>query len=116
LYIAECWSIKKWHIQQVSIAEMHIVHKKKLKCACYDGFVATQRYCAWNDDIMQWLEVAAAEYKFVQYCLRWFRHNQWRPLETPILSGVMSHTGNGKRGRGRSTLTWEKSMKRDLND
>jgi hypothetical protein len=37
-------------------------------------------------------------------------------LEAPVHSEVISQTGNGKRGRGRSYLTWKKSMKRDLKD
>jgi hypothetical protein len=34
----------------------------------------------------------------------------------PVCSGVISRIDNGKRGRGRSNLIWEKSVKRDLND
>jgi hypothetical protein len=42
----------------------------------------------------------------------------WRysmePSEAPVRSGVISRTGNGKRGRGRPNLTWEEFVKRDL--
>jgi hypothetical protein len=34
LYGAECWPTKRRHVQQLSVSEM--------RCACYDGFVATQ--------------------------------------------------------------------------
>jgi hypothetical protein len=50
-----------------------------------------------------------------QHRLRWFGHIQRRPLEALVRSGVISQASNGKRGRGRPTLTWEKS-KGDLKD
>jgi hypothetical protein len=36
------------------------------------------------------------------------------PTEAPIRSGVIRQTSNERRGRGRSNLTWEEFMKRDL--
>jgi hypothetical protein len=36
--------------------------------------------------------------------------------EAPIRNGVTRRTGNNYRGRGRSNLTWEESVKRDLKD
>jgi hypothetical protein len=41
---------------------------------------------------------------------------QRRPAEAPIRNRVIRRTGNKKRGRGRSNLTWEESVKRDLKD
>jgi hypothetical protein len=37
-------------------------------------------------------------------------------MEAPVRSRVISWTGNGKRGRRRSNLTWEESVKRNLKD
>jgi hypothetical protein len=37
-------------------------------------------------------------------------------VEEPIYNGVIRRTANKKRGRGRPNLTWEESVKRDLND
>jgi hypothetical protein len=34
-----------------------------------------------------------------------FGHIQWRSLEAPVRSGVISRIGDGKRGRGRPNLT-----------
>jgi hypothetical protein len=62
------------------------------------------------------LGVAPVEKKLVQHRLRWFGHIQWRPVETSIRNGVIRRTGNKKRGRGRSNLTWKESVKRDLKD
>jgi hypothetical protein len=36
--------------------------------------------------------------------------------EAPVRSGVIRRFSNKKRGRGRSNVTWEKSVKRDLKD
>jgi hypothetical protein len=58
--------------------------------------------------------VALVEEKLVQYHLRWFGHIQQRPTKAPIRSGVIRRTGNERRGRGRSNLTCEESVKRDL--
>jgi hypothetical protein len=41
---------------------------------------------------------------------------QQRPAEAPIRNRVIRQTGNKKRDRGRSNLTWEESMNRDLKD
>jgi hypothetical protein len=83
----------------------------------YDGFVGhTRRDCVRNDDVHERLGVAAVEKMLAQYLLRWFGHIQWRPLEASVHSGIISRTGNRKRGRGRPNLTWEESVKRDLKD
>jgi hypothetical protein len=60
--------------------------------------------------------VAPVEEKLVQHRFRWFGHIQRRPTETPLRNGIIRRTGNEKGGRGRSNLTWEESVKRDLKD
>jgi hypothetical protein len=47
----------------------------------------------------------------MQHRLRWFRHIQRKPLETPVRSGVISWAGNGKKQRTR-----EEYVMRDLED
>jgi hypothetical protein len=59
--------------------------------------------------------VAPVEEKLAQHRLRWFGHIQQRLAEAPVRSGVIRRTGN-ERGRGRSNLTREQSVKRDLKD
>jgi hypothetical protein len=76
----------------------------------------TRRDHVQNDDIRERLGVAPVEEKLVQHRLRWFEHMQRRPAEAPIRNGVIRRTDNKKRGRGRPNLTWEESVKRDLND
>jgi hypothetical protein len=88
LYGAECWHTKRWHVQQLSAAEMDI-----LRCICGH----TRRDCVWNNDIRERLGVTPVEEKLVQHHLRWFGHIQWRPAEAPLRSGVIRQTGNGRR-------------------
>jgi hypothetical protein len=107
LYRAECWPTKRRHVQQLSVAEMRM-----LRCICGN----TRRDRVRNDDIHERLGVAPVEEKLVQHRLRWFGHIQRRPAKAPVRSGVIRRSGNEKRGRGRSNLTWEESVKRDLND
>ena len=48
--------------------------------------------------------------------LRWFGHVQRRPPEAPVRNGVLEWVYNVNRGRGRSKLMWDESVKRDLKD
>jgi hypothetical protein len=59
-------------------------------------------------DATSW-EVCATSFKMV-----WIYPTE--ALKALVRSGVISWTSNGKRGRGRSNLTWEEFVKRDLKD
>jgi hypothetical protein len=76
----------------------------------------TRKVWVQNDDIHERLGVAPVGEKLVQHCLRWFGHIQQRPAEAPIHNGIIRRTDNEKRDRGRPNLTWNESVKRDLND
>ena len=58
LYGAECWPTKRRHVQQISVAEMRMLH-----WICGH----TRRYQVRNDDIRDRLEVAPIEEKLVQH-------------------------------------------------
>ena len=60
--------------------------------------------------------MAPIEEKLTQHWLRWFGHIQQRPPEAPVRSGVLKRVDKVKRGRGRSKLTSDESIKRDLKD
>jgi hypothetical protein len=107
LYGAESWPTKRWHVQQLSVAEMRM-----LRWIC--GNIRRDR--VRNDDIRERLGVAPVEEKLVQHRLRWFGHIQRRPAEAPVRNGVIRWSSNEKRGRGRSNLIWEEFVKRDLKD
>jgi hypothetical protein len=107
LYGAECWSTNRWHVQQLSVAEMRM-----LWWICGH----TRRDRVWNNDMRDWLGVTPVREKLVQHCLRWFGHTQRRSAEAPICNWVIKWIGNEKRGRGWPNLTWEEPVKRDLKD
>jgi hypothetical protein len=102
LYGAECWLTKRQHVHQLNVAEMRM-----LRWIC--GHI--RRYRVRNDDIHGRLGVTPVEEKLMQHRLRWFGHIQRMPAEAPIRNGVIRRTGNEKRDRGRSNLTWEESVK-----
>ena len=106
LYGAECWSTKRRHVQQLSVAEMRM-----LRWIC--GHTRMNR--VRNDVIHDRLGVAPIKEKLAQHRLRWFGHVQRRPPEAPIHCGVVRQEINVKRGRGRPKLTWRETIKRDLN-
>jgi hypothetical protein len=78
LYGAECWSIKRRHVQQLSVAEMCM-----LRWICSH----TRRDRVRNDDIHEILGVAPVEEKLIQYRLRWFEHIQWWPWRHQFIAG-----------------------------
>jgi hypothetical protein len=90
LYGAECWPIKRQHVQQLSVAEMRM-----LRWICGH----TRRDRVRNDDIRKRVGVAPVEEKLVQHRLRWFGHMQRRPTDALIRNGVIRRTGNNKRQR-----------------
>ena len=96
---------KRQHVQQLIIAEMRM-----LRWFCGH----TRRDRVWNKAIRDGVEVAPIEKKLTQYQLRWFGHVQWRPPDAPVCSWVLERVDNVKRGRGRTKLTWDESVKRDL--
>jgi hypothetical protein len=107
LYGAECWPTKRWHVQQLSVAEMRM-----LRWICGH----TRRDRVQNEDIRDRVGVAPIEEKLVQHRLRWFGHVQRRPPEAPVRSGVLDRVGSVRRGRGRPKLTWEEAVKWDLKE
>jgi hypothetical protein len=107
LYGAECWPTKRRHVQQLSVAEMRMLH-------WYYGH--TRRDRVRNDDIRDRVGVAPIEEKLIQHRLRWFGHVQRRPPEVPVHTRVLKRADNVNSGRGRPKLTWDESVKRDLKE
>jgi hypothetical protein len=107
LYSTECWSTKRRHVQQLSVAGMRM-----LCWICGH----TKRDRVRNEDTRDIVGVSPIEEKLVQRRLRWFGHVQMRPLEAPVHSGVLDRVGSVRRGRCQSKLTWDESVKRDLKE
>ena len=76
----------------------------------------TRRDRVRNEAIRKRVEVAPIEEKFTQHQLRWFGHVQRRPPKAPVHSGVLKRVDKVNRGRGKSKLIWDESIKRDLKD
>jgi hypothetical protein len=66
LYGAGCWPTKRRHVQQLSVAEMHM-----LRWIC--GYTKDR---VQNNDICERLGVSPIEKKLVQHHLRWFGHTE----------------------------------------
>jgi hypothetical protein len=107
LYEVECWTTKRRHIQQLSVAEMRM-----LRWIC--GHTRLDR--VRNDDIRGRLVVASIEEKLIQHRLRLFGCVHQRPPEAPVHKGIIRQDNNVKRGRGRPNLTWKEAIKRDLKE
>jgi hypothetical protein len=89
LYGTECWPTKSRHVQQLGVAEMHILrwicgHKRRDQIS--------------SDDIRDRVGVAPIAEKLVQRHLWWFGHIHLRPPDAPMHSGWLKHDNNVKRG------------------
>jgi hypothetical protein len=107
MYGAKCWATKGQHVQKMSVAEMQMLcwicgHTRKNRIR--------------NDYIKDKLGVALIQEKLVQHRLRWSGHIQRRPPEAPVHNGILRRPENTRRGRDRPRLTWEETIKRDLNE
>jgi hypothetical protein len=80
LYRAKYWPSKRRHVQQLSVAEMHMV-----RWIC--GHIRIDR--VRNDDMRERLGVAPVEEKLMQHRLRWFEYIQRRPVDAQICNGVI---------------------------
>jgi hypothetical protein len=91
LYGAECWPTKRQHIQQMSVAEMHM-----LRWMC--GHI--RKYRIKNKIIHDRHGVAPIDENLVQHLLGRFGHIQRRPPEAPVNSGILRCMKETRRGRG----------------
>jgi hypothetical protein len=105
LYGLEYWPTKRWHVQQLSVADMRM-----LRWIC--GHRRRDR--VRNDDIRERLGVEPVE-KLVQHRLRCGLDIQWRPLEAPVHRRVISRTGMEREVE--EDQPWHgRSLRRDLKD
>ena len=75
LYGTECWAIKKYHAQKMSVAEMHM-----LRWMCGN----TRRDKVRNEDIRTKIGVAPKEKKMKENRLQWFGHMRHRSTDAPV--------------------------------
>ena len=74
LYSTECWGIKRYHAQKMSVAETCMLH-----WMCGN----TRRDKVRNEDIRTKISVASIEEKMRENRLQWFDHVRRRPTDAP---------------------------------
>jgi hypothetical protein len=110
LYGAECWPIKRRHVQEMCY-EMHMLH-----WICRH----TRINRVWNDDICDRLGVTPI--RKIKACPTPVEMVWTYPTETsrlpgsPMHSRILRHDSNGKRGGRKPKLTWNDTVKGDLGD
>jgi len=96
LYDTECWAIKRYHAQKMSVAEMCI-----LRWMCGN----TRRDKVRNEDIHTKIGVASIEEKMRENRLQWFGHVRRRPTDAPVWRVERIKLGQVKRAQGRPKKT-----------
>jgi len=88
LYGTECWAIKRYHAQKMSIAEMCMLH-----WTCGN----TRRDKVRNENIRTKIGIASIEEKIRENRLRSFGHVRRRPTNAPIRRVERINLGQVKR-------------------
>ncbi|XP_060191726.1 uncharacterized protein LOC132621465 [Lycium barbarum] len=104
LYGAECWPVKKSHIQK-KVAEMRM-----LRWMC--GNTRSDRIR--NEVIRDKVGVASVEDKMREARLRWFRHVMRRDTNAPVRMCERLAMEDFRRGRGRPKKYWGEVIRQDM--
>ena len=91
LYGTECWAIKRYHAQKMSVAEMHI-----LRWMCGN----MRRDKVRNEDICIKIGEAPIKEKMRENRLRWFGYVRRRPTHAPVRQVEHIKLGQVKREQG----------------
>ena len=105
LYGAECWPIKKAHVQKMLVAEMRM-----LRWMCGQSRSDKVR----NELFREKLEVAPVAEKMREARLRWFGHVQRRSVDAPVRRCERIVVGDSQRGRGRPKKYWGEVIRQDM--
>ena len=102
LYSAECWLIKKSHIQRMTVTEMRMSH-----WIC--GHTRFDKIS--NEVIRDKIGEASIEDKIKEARLRWFGHISRRNMDSPVKRCERIERPKYKRGRGRPKKSWSKVIR-----
>jgi len=105
LYEAECWPIKKSHVQRMRVAEMRII-----RYICGHTRLDKIR----NEVIRGKIGVASIEDKMREGRLRWFGHIRRRPRDAPVRKCEMIEYPDYRRSRWRPKKSWSEVIRHDL--
>ncbi|XP_070031856.1 uncharacterized protein [Nicotiana tomentosiformis] len=105
LYRAECWSVKKSHVQKMSEAEMRMLrwmcrHIRKDKIR--------------NEVIRVKVGVASVDAKLRESRLRWFGHVRRRDTDAPVRRCERLTVAGLRKGRGRPRKYWGEVIRQDM--
>ena len=105
LYGAECWPIRKSHVQRMRVTEMRMI-----RWICGHTKLDKIR----NEVIRGKLGVASIEDKLREARLRWFGHIKRRPRDAPVRRCETIECLSYKRCRGRPKKSWSEVIRHDL--
>nr|XP_009784653.1 PREDICTED: uncharacterized protein LOC104233044 [Nicotiana sylvestris] len=108
---AECWLVKKSHVQKMKVAEMRMLRRM---------YGHTRKDQVRNEVIRDKVGVAPVEDKLRESRLRWFRHVKRRDINVPVRRCERLTIARQMRGRGRLKSTakrqWYNNEAKDLNN
>jgi len=107
LYGAECWPIKKSHVQRMKVAEMRMI-----RWVC--GHIYTRLDKIRNEVIRGKIEVASIEDKMRETKLRWFGHIRRRSRSALVRRCEMIEYPEYRRSRRRPKKSWSEVIRHDL--
>ena len=104
LYVTEYWSIKRYHVQKMSVVKMRM-----LRWMCGN----TRKDKLRNEDICTKIGVASIKEKR-ENRLRCFRHVRRRFTDAPVRRVECIKLGQLKRAQGRPKKTWMEVIRQDI--
>ncbi|XP_070057688.1 uncharacterized protein [Nicotiana tomentosiformis] len=105
LYGAECWTVKKSHVQKMKVAEMRM-----LRWMCGH----TRKDKIRNEVIREKVSVASVENKLREPMLRWFEYVQMRDINAPVRRCERLTMAGLRKGRGRPKKYWVEVIRHDI--
>ena len=105
LYGAECWPIKKSHVQRMKVAEMRMI-----RWVCGHTRLDKIR----NEVIRGKIGVASIEDKMREARLRWFGHIRRTSKSAPVRRCEMIEYPEYRRSRGRPKKSWSEVIRHDF--
>eukprot|EP00268_Persea_americana_P015107 TRINITY_DN16854_c0_g1_i2.p1 TRINITY_DN16854_c0_g1~~TRINITY_DN16854_c0_g1_i2.p1 ORF type:complete len:146 (-),score=8.65 TRINITY_DN16854_c0_g1_i2:94-531(-) len=104
-YEVECWSIKKQHMQKMSMAEMRM-----LRCMC----CKTKKDKIRNKCIQEHLVVALVDDKLNDTSSKWIGHVQHRQTMVPVKRSFSMRIDGPSRKLSKPKMTWMVTVRIDL--
>ena len=105
LYGAECWSIKKSHVQRMRVVELRMI-----RWICGHTRLDKIR----NEVIRDKIGVASIEDKMREARLRWYGHIRTRLMDASVRRCETMECSDYRRSRGRLKKSWSEVIRHDL--